>query len=308
MKLYKVLVAAFLFAGIFSSVSLSAQDDREDVVYLKDGSIYRGIIVEQIPGVSIKVETIGGNVFNVVIGDIVKITKEKKAPVAAPAPAPEPQRESYDEGYGHHGDRYYHHYRYAMSDSGRGHRPEFHPRGRGYFNTIQVLINNLEGGVRLVNGYRFGRFGYLGIGIGADFLFDDMSRNKGDYSGVYLPLYLHYGGDILKKRITPFYSLELGYAARVNPNNNNNNFFPGEPFNNNPNITNRRGGMMGGAGFGVKFYSRHKVFFSISAHADFQQAENTYVEYLYGPGGYYQSSYKSRTTLMIPGIRLGLGF
>lgn len=303
MKLYKVLVAAFLFAGMFCSVSLSAQDDREDVVYLKDGSIYRGVIVEQVPGVSIKVETIGGNVFNVVIGDIIKITKEKKVAPAPPAP-----RESYGYdhgGYDHGGERYFHHYHHYMSDSGRA---EFHPRRRGYFNTVQLLIENLEGGGRLVNGYKFGRLGYLGIGIGADFIFKDMHGNS-DYSGVYLPLYLHYGGDILKKRITPFYSIEAGYAIRMKPNGND--FFPADAFgNNNSNITDRKGGMMGGVGFGVKFNSRHhRAFFSISAHADFQQAENKYVEYLQGPTGiYYQSSYKTHTTLMIPGIRLGLGF
>ena len=304
MKLYKVLVAAFLFAGLFSSVNLSAQDDREDVVYLKDGSIYRGIIIEQVPGVSIKVETMGGNVFNVMIGDIIKLTKEKKV---MPAPAPPAPRETYG-GYGHGEERYHHHYHYSMSDSNG--KPEFHPRRKGYFNTLQLLIENLEGGGRMVNGYKFGRFGYLGIGIGADFIFNDMRKNNSNYSGVYLPLYLHYGGDILKKRITPFYSLELGYAMRTTPGNNNNNFFPGgDPFNNNSNITNRKGGMMGGAGFGVKFISRHRVFFSISAHADFQQAENTNIEYLYNANGtYYQSTNKTHATLMIPGIRLGLGF
>jgi hypothetical protein len=304
MKLYKVLVAAFLFAGIFSSVTLSAQDDREDVVYLKDGSIYRGIIVEQIPGVSIKVETLGGNVFNVVIGDIVKITKEKKVAVAAPAPPAPAPRETYGgEGYGH--DRFHHYHHYMMGDSNG--KPQFHVRKNGYFNTIQLLIENLEGGGRMVNGYRFGRLGYLGIGIGADFIFKDMHGNN-DYSGVYLPLYLHYGGDILKKRITPFYSIEAGYAMRMKPNGGG-NFFPGDAFNNNSNITDRKGGLMGGVGFGVKFYSRHKVFFSISAHADFQQAENKYTQYLYDPAGnYYATSYKTHATLMIPGVRLGLGF
>jgi hypothetical protein len=300
MKSYRLLLAAFVLAGIFFSTSLSAQDDREDVVYLKNGNIYRGLIIEQVPGVSIKVETVGGNVFNVAISDIVKTTKEKKVVATAPTPAPAP-REGYGDG---RGERYFHHYRYAMSDSHS--RGQFHPRRRGYFNTVQLLIENLEGGGRMVNGYKFGQFGYLGIGIGVDFIFNDLRRNNTDYSGVYLPLYLHYGGDILKKRITPFYSIEAGYAVRMNPGNNNNFFPDNNPFNSNSNITDRRGGMMGGAAFGVKFYSRHRVFFSISAHADFQQARNTY-DYLYVNGVGY-SDYKTHTNLMIPGIRLGIGF
>ena len=299
MKLSRLLLAAFFLISIFSSLTVSAQDDREDVVYLKNGSVYRGIIVEQVPGESINIETIGGNIFHVVIGDILKIAKEKKA-VVTPAPAP---REIY--GGGEYPDRYYHQYHYAMSDSMGRH--EFHPRKNGYFNTVQVLFDNLQGGLRMVNGYRFGRLGYLGVGIGVDFLFADMHRNK-DYSGIYFPLYLHYGGDILKRRITPFYSIEAGYAMRINTNNNN--FFGSNSvFNNNPNIANVRGGMMGGVGFGVKFYTRHRGFISISAHANFKQASNTYNGYTYDPNGnYYPYTYKTHSTVMIPGLRLGIGF
>ena len=299
MKFYRFLLAAFFLVATFSSLSVSAQDDREDVVYLKNGSIYRGIIVEQVPGESINIETIGGNVFHVVIGDIVKITKEKKVLPATPAPAPAPQ-----ETYGR--DRFYSHYHHAMCDSSG--KREFHFRKRGYFNTVQVLFDNLEGGVRMVNGYKFGRLGYLGIGIGADFLFKDM-HGHADYSGVYLPLYLHYGGDILKRRITPFYSIEAGYAMRLNPNNNNDFMGSGNIFTTNSNITSVKGGLMGGVGFGVKLYSRHKIFISLSAHANFKQAENTYAAYTYDPSGnYHTTSYKTHSNVMIPGLRLGIGF
>ena len=310
MKSYK-LFTAFLFICLLSSFSLSAQDDREDVVYLKNGSIYRGVIIEQVPGVSLKIETAGGNVFSVAIGDVAKFTKEKKAVSDTQMHHDHDRGEMHGEGYYHgdmHGEGYYHGYRYGRSDSSHG-RSQFHYRNRGYFNTAQVLINNLEGGVRLVNGYKFGHCGYLGVGIGADFLFNDVRRNNSDYSGVYLPLYLYYGGDILKKRITPFYSIEAGYAYRANPNNNGNNGpFPSNNFlNNNSGATSVQGGLMGGVGFGVKFYSRHRVFFSLSAHADFQQASNTYTDY-YDQNGNFYATYKTHTTLMIPGVRLGLGF
>ena len=301
MKFHKILSAALIFFALFTSLSLSAQDDREDVVYLKDGSIYRGIIVEQMPGVSLKVETIGGNVFNVQISDIIKLTKEKKV---MPTPPPgQGDRYGYgpDHGYGR-GDRYFYHH---MRDSSG--RYEFHDRKKGYFNTVQFLIENMEGGGRMVNGYKFGRLGYLGIGIGVDFIFKDMHGNS-DYSGVYLPLYLHYGGDILKKRITPFYSIEVGYAMRVNQDNNS-PFAGPDVFNNNSNFGNQKGGLMGGLGFGVKFKTRHKVFFSLSAHADFQQASHDVTNYLYDPAGnYYTTTNRVRTTMMIPGIRLGIGF
>ena len=305
MKVSKLL-AAFLLVGIFTSFSLSAQDSWEDVVYLKNGSIYRGMIIEQVPGVSLKIETAGGNVFFVALGDVQKFTKEKKAV----SDADMHHGEMHGEGYYYHGERYdgmhhgYHGDKYAMHDSTRN---QFHYRKKGYFNTAQLLIENLMGGGRLVNGYKFGQCGYLGIGIGFDFIFNDLGRNNSNYSGVYLPLYLHYGGDILKKRITPFYSIEAGYAMRMNPNGNNNGPFQNQNFlTNNSGASSVKGGMMGGVGFGVKFYSRHKIFASLSAHADFQQAQNTYTDY-YINNTYY-TTYHTNAMLMIPGIRFGLGF
>ena len=48
----------------------------QDVVYLKNGSIIRGMIIEQIPNKSIKIQTKDGNVFVFEMDEIEKITKE----------------------------------------------------------------------------------------------------------------------------------------------------------------------------------------------------------------------------------------
>lgn len=53
-----------------------AQQGLEDVVYLKNGSIIRGIIVEQIPFKSIKISTLGGSELIYTMDEIVRITKE----------------------------------------------------------------------------------------------------------------------------------------------------------------------------------------------------------------------------------------
>lgn len=47
-----------------------------DVVYLKNGSIIRGIIIEQTPNVSLKIQTKDGSVFVYNIEDVEKMTKE----------------------------------------------------------------------------------------------------------------------------------------------------------------------------------------------------------------------------------------
>ena len=50
--------------------------DFVDVLYLKDGSVLRGMIVEQTPGVSIKIQTKDGNVFVYKMDEVDKMTKE----------------------------------------------------------------------------------------------------------------------------------------------------------------------------------------------------------------------------------------
>jgi hypothetical protein len=52
------------------------QNNLEDVAYLKNGSIIRGIIVEQVPFQSIKIQTKDGSLFVFKLEDIEKITKE----------------------------------------------------------------------------------------------------------------------------------------------------------------------------------------------------------------------------------------
>lgn len=70
----KKIVVLILFAFI-ASVSF-AQNNFEEVVYLKNGSIIRGVIVEQVPDKTIKIATADGNLFVFRIDEIEKITKE----------------------------------------------------------------------------------------------------------------------------------------------------------------------------------------------------------------------------------------
>jgi len=70
----------FLFLVTFISISILAvaQQNYQDVVYLKNGSIIRGVIIEQIPNKSIKIETADKSVFVYLIDEIEKLTKEVK--------------------------------------------------------------------------------------------------------------------------------------------------------------------------------------------------------------------------------------
>jgi len=79
-----ILLSALL---ILSVTMMVAQTVYRDVVYLKNGSIIKGTIVETVPEKSIKIETADGNLFVYNMSDIEKLTKEA---VVAPAKESKP--------------------------------------------------------------------------------------------------------------------------------------------------------------------------------------------------------------------------
>ena len=77
---------------VFTDVpNVSAQQLYEDVVYLRDGSILRGVIIEQIPDESLKIQIEGGSVMVCRMSNVQKITKElhitQTRPVSRKQPA-----------------------------------------------------------------------------------------------------------------------------------------------------------------------------------------------------------------------------
>lgn len=67
------IILAFAFVAF---ATLSYGQSLQDVVYLKNGSIIRGIIVEQVPNQSLKIQTKDKNIFVFNFTEIEKITKE----------------------------------------------------------------------------------------------------------------------------------------------------------------------------------------------------------------------------------------
>jgi hypothetical protein len=80
---YRVLFIA-LFAVVVAFRYVAAQE-AIDVVYLKNGDVLKGTIIEQIPFESIKMQLPGGSTITVKYSDIAKIAKEKSAAPQAPA-------------------------------------------------------------------------------------------------------------------------------------------------------------------------------------------------------------------------------
>ena len=284
----KSILKIFIVIAAFMPLAVFAQHAMQDVIYLKDGSIYKGVIIETVPNVSYKIESRDGNVFAVNIGEVEKITKEQNE--------------------------------YTTSRSGFGpwgHRPwgmdstRYEPREKGYFNELQVLVENVQGGVRFVNGYKFNRFAYVGIGVGIDRVFSNPFNPKvnglakKELAGIYLPLYLFHAGDgPTRGRFTPFYAIEAGYAMAFKG--------WGKSTNNVDDFGNRlKGGVIAGAGLGFKVQSRrNRGHFSVLFNVNYKQVNYDYDQLFITQGGQVTAKVEKQGVghLIIPGIRLGVGF
>lgn len=93
-SLQRISLTVFLIC-FFIFNTLKAQIGYEDAVYLKNGSIVRGIIIEQIPNQSIKIQTRDRNIFVYKMEEIEKITKENTGYKKSEADAAEIKKHPY---------------------------------------------------------------------------------------------------------------------------------------------------------------------------------------------------------------------
>jgi len=168
------------FTLIFYLIALNAfaQKIKSDVLYLKNGSIYRGKIIE-ITEQSIKLETYGKNIYSVSRSDIQEIRSEEtlmKSPI-----------EYKEKGYVHY--------------------TELGPLAGS--NRASNGVTTSAFSFQTVNGYKFNQYLFTGIGIGADLY--------AVQTFVPIVLSLR-GDVIKKGNKIPFYFLEGGYSINATSN------------------------------------------------------------------------------------------
>ncbi|MDQ3369947.1 MAG: hypothetical protein M3680_31395, partial [Myxococcota bacterium] len=88
-----MIKAAVLTVGLlaFPAAARAAEIDPAvvqlwDVVHTADGSVLKGVIVEELPGTSLRVVLVGGSSLVVPIGSVVRLTRELN-PAFARGPA-----------------------------------------------------------------------------------------------------------------------------------------------------------------------------------------------------------------------------
>lgn len=164
----------FIFLFVIGSGCLFAQTDMIDVVTLKSGEVYKGYILEQVPNENLRMRTLDGEILQVQMSDVEIIKKEN------------------------------------MSTADQKKVKSKTAFEKTYFVQIEPEIFGPLA-FHFAGGYRFHRFGYLGIGTGFDNYLGDIFSGTG-FWGTVFPFYVRYGGDVLNSKVTPRYDLSVGYA------------------------------------------------------------------------------------------------
>jgi hypothetical protein len=167
-----------LFCMLCFSLIASAQDNYEDVVYLKNGSIIHGMIIEQVPNVSIKIKS-GQNVFVYKIEEIEKITKEEV------------------EG----------------SSGGSGLGSDYGFKSTGFAGNYEIGLSHFPKGdnipmfaIMAITGYHFNPYVSAGLGVGAELSGKDVFN---------FPVFADLRFYFTKTRIAPFTNLAGGYNVML---------------------------------------------------------------------------------------------
>lgn len=167
----KLLLVLTLLISI--STYVSAQIYTE-VVYLKNGSVIKGVIVEQIPNVSLKIKTSDGSLIICNMDDVSKITKE---------------------------ERYSRDYRQNSRNTLRGYKGFV---DLGFIGDLSDNdANKME--ISTSHGYQFNNYFFLGAGLAAS-IYTDLDL-------VAVPLFIDFRANFINKKVTPFADIKTGYSV-----------------------------------------------------------------------------------------------
>ena len=174
--------------SLFSSIALAQNTNLQDVIYLQNGSVIRGTVIEQVPGELIKIETRDGNVFVYKMEEVSKMTREHSGRNHS---IKQNQYIAKSNGY------------VGFVEIGYGFGVgELKFRGE----TISKYADRFE--LDVVNGYQFNPYCFVGLGVGVNIFTNDALSSKDKIS---IPVFIQGRFNLLNKGVSPFLALNLGY-------------------------------------------------------------------------------------------------
>jgi hypothetical protein len=186
-NIVKILMLFFLMITNY----LISQNNYEEVVYLKNGSVIRGIIIEQVPNQSVKIQTKDRNIFFFKFDDIEKITKEINSVSSSSQSDNLPIKTEQKK-------RNFINYTEINFASGIG---EIEPFEYNYI----TKNNDYSYGIKTSCGYQVSNHFYLGASIGID-------RHKVIKT---IPLGIELRYRVVNEKISPMFNANFGYALKA---------------------------------------------------------------------------------------------
>jgi hypothetical protein len=175
-KLFLLLFIQLINHQIFS------QNNVLETIYLKNGSIVKGMIVEIVPNVSYTVKSAEGSIYVCAISEIIKIVRE---PLEIESVKAEPVIQKI------------------------GQQP------KGYEGLVELGYGGASGiygldviKINFVNGYRFNPYYFAGFGFGM--------RNYFDHKTITIPFFVDFRAQFYHKNLCPYVSIAGGGALNTN--------------------------------------------------------------------------------------------
>jgi hypothetical protein len=259
------LFLVLYFAFILNSF---CQQESKDVLYLKNGSVIKGQILEMIPGGTIKIETADGSIFVFKMDEVEKTTKEiaeKKTSPKVSRPEPEPT-------------------------SGNVFKP------KGWFGIVKIgpygnLLTDDELDISIggIFGYQMNEFVSVGLGIEAN------NWSGDEYRSTIVPIYVDARLFIPKHRVHPMFHIQLGAITGDRAEKDFSNSFGSYDFIPNP----VKGGIFVGFGAGFKMFASKKIAFITNGGLAFHSLKGWRETNVYNPDtNSYENEFKdARETL-----------
>lgn len=176
------------------ALSVSAQQQGEDVVYLNNGSVIKGVIENVVDNVSVSIRTSNGELLTYPAVEVRRIAYGKEPIV----PKKGKKANTYND--------------YSTYETGFWWSTEL--QGGYSCNLEDANVGMVE--LDAIGGYRFNQYAKIGVGFGARYYFNN---DKVRYSSVEwaFPLYLNVRGNFIPEEyrtVVPYYSVDLGTTFR----------------------------------------------------------------------------------------------
>ncbi|MEO0468222.1 MAG: hypothetical protein AAF206_01280 [Bacteroidota bacterium] len=226
------IIFCLIFLSGLASVAFGQKIFEQDVVYLKNGSIIRGEITEQKLGESVSIQLITGEVYVFSHQDIEKITVEGPKFSKIRLRYRKDLRTVYYRKPGLYNSVSF---GLAFNESRWG--------GVEAFPSLQYKVH-----------YHVNQFVNVGLGAALD----------GYGQGLIVPLFGELSGDLLRRKVTPFYLLNAGWGIGAAPGWQ---------------VRRLDGKAMGMAAVGLKFRTYRRTEFLFSVGFKFQDSYQEFQEF-----------------------------